>query len=461
MSMAGQIGITVENAALFQETKTRAKELSALYSVATVVNESLDLGSLLRSVMEKVLEIFDFDAARIYLYDENKKELHLLAHQGFPQDAYPEESYPPGVGVIGKVFETGEPRFFEDIQNDPEFRRLAYKRIALRAGFRGGFFIPIRVKDKTVGVINFVSKNMHQFPSNEVQLIHSIANHVGIAVENSQLYERSKRQAFQLQADVAELRKAEEEICKLNEGLEQRVLQRTAELEASNKELEAFSYSVSHDLRAPLRAINGFSRIILEDHASQINPKTQHYLRLVGDNSQQMGNLIDDLLTFSRLNRQPVERQSVATAEVVDRVLKDMDGDREGRRIDITIGDLPVCQGDPALLKLVFLNLISNAFKFTRRREVAVIGIGCRGEGSEWVYFVRDNGVAFDMRYADKLFGVFQRLHRAEDYEGTGVGLATVQRIIQRHGGRVWAEAEVDKGATFYFTLGGGTRHDK
>jgi signal transduction histidine kinase len=244
-----------------------------------------------------------------------------------------------------------------------------------------------------------------------------------------------------------------------HDELEQRVIERTAQFEAANQELEAFSYSISHDLRAPLRAINGFARILLEEQAPHLADEAQEYLQLVRDNAQYMGQLIDGLLTFSRLSRQPLIKQPVAPADLVRQVLSDLRAAQAGRRIDLTVGDLPMCQSDPVLLKQVFANLLANALKFTSQREVAVIAVGCREAQGEQVYFVRDNGVGFNMAYADKLFGVFQRLHRAEDYEGTGVGLAIVQRIIHRHGGRVWAEAAVDQGATFYFTLGGEPVH--
>jgi signal transduction histidine kinase len=236
--------------------------------------------------------------------------------------------------------------------------------------------------------------------------------------------------------------------------------QRAEQLQQANSELEAFAYSVSHDLRAPLRAINGFARILLEEHAPHLSDEAQRYLHLVRDNAQYMGQLIDDLLTFSRLSRQPLKLQRVVCADLVRQVLGELDGEQAGRRIDISIGALPVCQADPVLLKQVFVNLLANALKFTRQREAAVVAIGYREEGGERVYFVRDNGVGFDMQYAGKLFGVFQRLHRAEEYEGTGVGLAIVQRIIHRHGGRIWAEAAINQGTTFSFTLGGDTVHD-
>ncbi len=248
-------------------------------------------------------------------------------------------------------------------------------------------------------------------------------------------------------------RERQNEARKFNAELEQRVAARTAQLEAANKELEAFSYSVSHDLRAPLRAIDGFSRLMLEDYGPQLEAEAQRYLKVVRENTQQMGQLIDDLLAFAHLNRQALETQRVETAQLARRALAEVHADQNERLVEIMIGDLPPCQGDPTLLKQVFVNLLSNALKFTRERTPARIEVGYAALDTEHIYFVRDNGAGFDMQFAHKLFGVFQRLHRAEDYEGTGVGLAIVQRIIHRHGGRIWAEAEVGKGATFYFTL--------
>jgi PAS domain S-box-containing protein len=249
-------------------------------------------------------------------------------------------------------------------------------------------------------------------------------------------------------------KRAEQEVLTINAELEERVQERTAQLEAANHELEAFSYSVSHDLRAPLRAIHGFSRILIEQHSPQLSSDARHYLEVVRDNALQMGELIDDLLTFSRLSRQPLQKHAIAPAGLVAQALHDLSSEIEPR-IEIAVRDLPSCQGDPALLKQVYVNLLSNAIKYSGRREQARIEVGAlpRADGHAAVYYVRDNGVGFDMRYVHKLFGVFQRLHHAGDYPGTGIGLATVQRIIHRHGGRVWAESELDRGAAFYFTL--------
>ena len=258
--------------------------------------------------------------------------------------------------------------------------------------------------------------------------------------------------------DITERKQAEEKIHQLNSELEQRVIERTAQLESANKELEAFSYSVSHDLRAPLRAVDGFSQAVLEDYGPQLPEEGRQDLQTIRRCAQKMGQLIDDLLTFSRLSRLPLSKDAVDTGKLVRGALEELSLQRQGRQIDIRIGALPPCQADAALLKQVWLNLLSNALKYTGKREAAVVEIGCAREKEQDVYFVRDNGTGFDMRYAHKLFGVFQRLHRAEDYEGTGVGLAIVQRVIHRHGGRVWAESKVNCGTTFYFTLEGETK---
>jgi signal transduction histidine kinase len=258
---------------------------------------------------------------------------------------------------------------------------------------------------------------------------------------------------FFLNAGVDVTKRAQAQVQLLNAELEQRVIKRTAELEAANKELEAFSYSVSHDLRAPLRAVNGFAGIVLEDFGSHLPEDGRRYLERIRNGGRQMGELIDDLLGFSRLGRQAVDRQDVNMLKLVQDVLEELKSQRAGRQIEISVGNLPSCQGDLSLLKQIWVNLISNAVKYTRERAPAIIEIGCTREKGGHIYFIRDNGAGFDMQYANKLFGVFQRLHRSDEFEGTGVGLAIVQRIVHRHNGSVWAQAELNRGATFYFTL--------
>jgi len=240
---------------------------------------------------------------------------------------------------------------------------------------------------------------------------------------------------------------------KAHDQLERRVEERTAELASANKDLESFTYSVSHDLRAPLRHMDGFSQLLLESCGAELSEEARRYLARIRLGAHQMGQLVDDLLGLARVGRKELNRQVTGLSSLVEEVVAQLKSETADRRIEWNIQPLPFVDCDPALIKQVLANLLSNAVKYTRPREPAIIEVGKLMQNGEPVIYVRDNGVGFSMKYADKLFGVFQRLHRPEDFEGTGVGLATVHRIIHKHGGRVWAEAELDKGATFYFAL--------
>jgi light-regulated signal transduction histidine kinase (bacteriophytochrome) len=227
----------------------------------------------------------------------------------------------------------------------------------------------------------------------------------------------------------------------------------TIKLEDANNELEAFAYSVSHDLRVPLRAIDGFSRIVIEDYEDKLDEEGIRLLNIVRDNTKKMGQLIDDILLLSRAGRQEMKISELDMGSLAKRVYQDFSQDTEGRNVGFTADDIPMAMGDRALLTQVFTNLIGNAIKFTREKDIATIEVGSNEDKDYKIYYVKDNGAGFDMKYYDKLFGLFQRLHSQEEFEGTGVGLSIVQRIISRHGGRVWGEGEVDKGATIFFSL--------
>ncbi|MBA4385840.1 MAG: hypothetical protein C0410_13970, partial [Anaerolinea sp.] len=260
--------------------------------------------------------------------------------------------------------------------------------------------------------------------------------------------------SFAMYTDITDRKQAEEEINKLTQELEQRVVERTSQLEIANKELESFAHSVSHDLRAPLRHIDGYIEMLNSSTHNILDEKSQKYMEIISGSAKKMGMLIDDLLSFSRMGRSEMYKSKVDLAALVQDVIMEYKPEAADRDIRWKISTLPEITGDRALLRIVLVNLISNALKFTRSRKITRIEIGCEnGKNNEVVIYVRDNGVGFDMKYADKLFGVFQRLHRQEDFEGTGIGLANVNRIISRHGGKTWAEAKVNQGATFYFSL--------
>jgi two-component system sensor histidine kinase/response regulator len=275
-----------------------------------------------------------------------------------------------------------------------------------------------------------------------------------------QLVEELQQTNEQLLTEVNERKEAQDEVQKLNEDLESRVLKRTQELESANKgqsalvkELEAFSYSVSHDLRAPLRHITGYANLLKKHAASKMDEKGNRYIEVILSSGKKMGELIDDLLQFSHMNRMEIHNRDFPTNQLVEEVLKTFEEEITERSIEFQISNLPSICADRAMIRQAFVNLFSNAIKYSRNKKQAIITITCKLENEEYTFSVSDNGAGFDMQYKQKLFGVFQRLHRADEFEGTGIGLANVRRIISRHGGRVWAEGKINEGATFFFTI--------
>jgi signal transduction histidine kinase len=306
-----------------------------------------------------------------------------------------------------------------------------------RDGFKAYINVPLVARGEVIGTLNLGTKSENGFHDDDIDIAKDIADVIAIAIQQANLHEQVKAYA---------------------EELEARVKQRTAALEAANRELESFSYSVSHDLRAPLRSIDGFSQAVVEDFADQLDATGQDYLRRIRRASQRMGRLIDDLLALSRINRSDINRHRINVGDLAGEVINTLRHIDPHRDVSFTVKGTVTAYADAQLMRVVLENLLGNAWKFTANNPLASIEVGMQKDDDRNVIYVRDNGAGFDMQFANKLFGAFQRLHSAEEFDGTGIGLASVQRIIHRHGGEVWAEGEIGKGATFYFTLGDADR---
>ncbi len=428
------------------------RRLNRVHTALTLINQTIVRTPTREELLHRICRIFveqaGFRMAWIGWHDPASQRILPVASRG-DRDGYLDsiqiygDDRPEGRGPTGIAFRLGRPYICNDIVGDPALG--PWRPQIDRRGFRSSAAFPIRVRDEVRGVLTVYAPEPEFFQDKEMALLEQVSADTTFALENMLL--------------AAEHRAAVEEIRQMNAELERRVGERTAQLEAANRELEAFSYSVSHDLRAPLRAINGFAGILVEDFATELPPEARAYLDRIRQGGQRMGELIDDLLAFSRVTKQVMRHEQVDMTALVQQVIDVLKYQDEGHCIEVHVDPLPPADGDPALIKQVWQNLLSNAFKYTRHRDPAVIDVRSQGgDDGETVYLVRDNGVGFDMHYAHKLFGVFQRLHRDEEFEGTGVGLAIVQRIITRHGGRIWVDAAPGRGATFFFTLGRGTR---
>jgi signal transduction histidine kinase len=434
---AGYVGLAIENACLNADLEQRVKERTAeleeafrlqaeaerraaalrqrLLDFNQELLSSVDADEILEIIRTTADDLVPHDVFTPFWIDETAQTLIPVDPHGRKWFTNPFLNWPIpiGKGVIGDVARKQHPECVNNSHLDPRaiFPPGAREQIQQEHGI----FLPVQSGDKMIGLLALIRHDLPPFTQDDFELSQLLLSQAKLALRNARMF---------------------------------------AELEASNREIESFSYSVSHDLRAPLRAINGFGKILNNDFAAELSPPAQGFLKRIVDSGEKMGHLIDGLLDFSRLGRKPLTVQPVDVGVVVRLIIESLAAETAGRQIEWVFGELPPCRADRILIDQVFANLIGNAVKYTRKREMTRIEVGSFSQNSEAVYFVRDNGAGFDMQYANKLFGVFQRLHSENEFEGSGIGLATVQRIVQRHGGRIWAEAEVDKGATFYFTLG-------
>jgi predicted ATPase/signal transduction histidine kinase len=425
---------------LAQQALQEQNQRTQLFAdVSLKIRQSIELKEILQTTVTEIQKILQSD--RVVIYQINPDKTGQIVEESVVHSCRSlinQEIFDPCFASCVDQYAQGKISSINNV--DDSIAKPCHIDFLKQFEVKANLVIPILQTDQIWGLLIVHQCDRARYWSDfEMEFLAQLANQVGIALLQSQL--------------VTNLRQNEHLLHQLNEGLEHRVTQRTAQLEVANKELESFSYSVSHDLRAPLRAIDGFSRILQEDYSDRLDKEGTRYLKIVRDNAKRMGELIDDLLNLSRWNRKELVRRAIVVNDLIQQVFSDLQSEIKDRQIQLMIADLPNCEADNSLLMQVWINLISNAIKYTSKTENARIEIGYQIIDAQGAYFIRDNGAGFDMQYADKLFGVFQRMHLEKDFEGTGIGLAIVQRIIQRHGGTVWAEAAIAQGATFYFTI--------
>jgi len=417
--------------ALHRAVSRYTLQMEVAAGVARAATSILDLNELLTVSVDLIRERFDLYAS-IFLVDGRGEWAVLRASAEEAGWEMLRQGYRLEVGgesLVGWCTAHGQARTALDVAQE---REVVRSDKTLLPETRSEIALPLISRGRVIGAMTIQSSRVAAFGDEDTTMLQTMADQLANAIENARLYE-------QVQRDAAEL--------------EERVAKRTSELAALNRELEAFAYSVSHDLRAPLRGIDGFSQALLEDYADKLDAEGQDYLRRVQAGSQRMGQLIDGLLKLFRVTRGEMRREAVDLSSLAQAVAAELQQREPERRVEFVIAEGLVAEGDAPLLRVVLENLLGNAWKFTAKYPRARIEFGVTQRRGERAYFVRDDGVGFDMAYADKLFGAFQRLHSTAEFDGTGIGLATVQRIIHRHGGRVWAEGMEGQGATFYFAL--------
>ena len=436
--VASQLSVALRQGRLYQQVQDHAISLERLVDRLTLIAEidrlilrSDSPETIARAIIQPLQDLVGCDYVNILMNDPLNNTLASVAHTH--AEPYATVLRTRGVFADGLManLAKGQDVYLITAQQALEHSRLM--TYLLQHDLQSSTQVPLLHEGNLVGVILLGSKNIAPLADDHIESVRQVSRQLSVALRQSALYQQVQGYA---------------------EGLEQKVRERTRELQEKAEEMEAFTYSVSHDLRAPLRAINGFSDLLMEAHADNFSDDIQHYLQRIHVNSRRMGQLIDDLLMLSRIGRQNLRKKSVDTHALVRKVVENMRSDDQLGEAIISIDALPECEADSTLLQQVYFNLIANGVKYSRKQTTPTIHIGYEVDAlNNTIYFVRDNGVGFDMKYVDKLFGVFQRLHDAREYEGTGIGLATIRRIINRHGGKVWAKATVHQGATFYFTL--------
>jgi signal transduction histidine kinase/DNA-binding response OmpR family regulator len=442
---------------LNNELKLRERELThsntslgAMFRIAEGLNKATTQRTVCENALERVLDLPGVRAGWISVLEEGG-DFVMLASRNVPP-ALMQPGAMEGSCLCRRKLLAGE---LDSVTNILECERLQQARGDTQ-GLRFHASVPIWIGEHKLGVMNLVGSERGLFGEEDAKNLYAVGNQLGVALARARLHERLEQlveeRTAKLAAEVEERKRAEGEVRALSADLERRVEERTRELAMANKELESFSYSVSHDLRAPLRAIDGFSRMLEEDQAAGLDDEGKRLIRVIRDSTRKMGLLIDDLLAFSRIGRKSISTARIDSGKLVGEVLEEVEAAAE-RRARVVVGPLPPAYADAALLRQVWINLLSNAVKFSGNRDDPRVEVSAYDDGADTVYCVKDNGAGFDMRYHDRLFGVFQRLHGDEEFSGTGVGLAIVRRVVTRHGGRVWAEGKVNEGATFYFAL--------